>query len=412
MPRGKQRGKPSNRARTVEHEIAVQGMFEALETALEARDAETVQRAIQELKQHRTAAAKECERRLLKPRSSASVFLVDLLQTLTIPKHEAALHRVAKNRTAPDYVRFSAQRLAGWNTTDVAGQRLTFLDSLSNPTGILTSIASAEMTLSVDGIAAIEEVLRYLQAMPANRRLGVVANMADAMSESFTSLASALAHVDDPQLQELVIAWLREHSSGPTVGVLERVSRTAIDPGIRLAAAEAAFYSTGNAGRQATDREIEQIKLPAIGTTMLSNVDSDGEQIVVLSRERAPGWIGFVQLYWDDTTGVRDIFGVAYAPAESLEDIRDDFEAEGRGAVEASPGEVRGIFQAALEVSARTGHPLPPEFELWEPFIHDAWPVDDNESVETTELDDAPFAGRDDLVAASAELFEHEWFST
>jgi hypothetical protein len=125
-----------------------------------------------------------------------------------------------------------------------------------------------------------------------------------------------------------------------------------------------------------------------------------------------PGWVSYVQMFWDDTTGVRDIFGSALAPESVLEDIREEAEFEGQLVVEVSADVVRGIYQSALEVNARTGHPLPPHFELWEPYVHERWPIADDEPVETAELDDAPYRGRADLITESAALLEHEIFET
>lgn len=406
MPRGKQHGKPSNRAKAVEHEIAVKALFDRLDAALEQRDQEEVRATMAEVQKHGRAAAKECERRILKPRSEASALLVDLLRTIPGVDSNAALNRVAKNKTAPDYMRFAARRLIGWETSDVAFQRLKFLDSLRDPTGTLIAVASAKIPVSIDQLDSAEEVLRYLNALPAERRLAVVTEMTTSMPDTFAPLACMLAHVDDPRLQSLVIGWLRDRPSSVAAETLKRVARTTIDPDIRDLATEAA------AALEAQPRaaELEQRAFPPFHTALLSSVDSEGEQIAVFIRSSAPGLISCVQMFWDDTTGVRDVFGSSYAPEEYLEDIRDEAEIEGQLLVEVSPDVVRGVYQAALEVSARTGHPLPPQLELWEPFIHDIWPIPADEPVQTAELDDAPYAGRDDLVAASAELLAHEVF--
>jgi hypothetical protein len=64
----------------------------------------------------------------------------------------------------------------------------------------------------------------------------------------------------------------------------------------------------------------------------------------------------------------------------------------------------------AAEVNAAVRKAIPPAFEIWEPLFHEAEPPPIDEEVVFPELDDADYAGRDDLLNDSDELLDHLWF--
>src|SRR5690349_10390953 len=128
MPRGKQHGKATSRAKSFTREEAAREALDALETALDAEDPTTVAEVVERLSLLNAAAvAKECERRLIQPYSPASIILLNLLRTAGGYKSEEAMRRIANNQRAPDAIRIRAQRWAGWETTDVAFARMAFL---------------------------------------------------------------------------------------------------------------------------------------------------------------------------------------------------------------------------------------------------------------------------------------------
>jgi hypothetical protein len=88
------------------------------------------------------------------------------------------------------------------------------------------------------------------------------------------------------------------------------------------------------------------------------------------------------------------------------------FRAGGVDLVEVDLPSARGALAAAIATNAETGRPLPPAFELWEPFFHETYPLTPDESTTVPELDDALYALRADLVRRSAALLEHPFFES
>jgi hypothetical protein len=114
-----------------------------------------------------------------------------------------------------------------------------------------------------------------------------------------------------------------------------------------------------------------------------------------------------------DTWGIKDAFGHHRSPAgETAELTVEAFRAGGVDLVEVDLPSARGGLAAAIATNAATGRPLPPAFELWEPFFHETYPLTPDESTTVPELDDALYASRADLVRRSAALLEHPFFES
>jgi hypothetical protein len=114
--------------------------------------------------------------------------------------------------------------------------------------------------------------------------------------------------------------------------------------------------------------------------------------------------------FHSDEWGVKDVFGTNWAPDEQVEELLQGFADDELDLVELELAAARGALAAALETNAARDAPPPPEFELWAPHFHDAYPPAADEPVVAPELDDAPYAGRQELVRAGGELLDHPFF--
>src|SRR5437763_258820 len=72
----------------------------------------------------------------------------------------------------------------------------------------------------------------------------------------------------------------------------------------------------------------------------------------------------------------------------------------------------RRVLAAVLEVTAASGDGLPPEFELWEPLVHDAYRPPSGEPLAVPELDGGAYLGRRELVRSSGRLADHPFFES
>jgi hypothetical protein len=138
---------------------------------------------------------------------------------------------------------------------------------------------------------------------------------------------------------------------------------------------------------------------PEVDRVAMTEVDGEGGQAVLLTRCWDEHVGTSVNLLARDDWGIMGVHGLRQAPAEDLfEVVSGALEEEGLPLVDVDLAAARGAVLSALQANAATGHPVPCEFELWEPFLHDSFPPQDDEPVLAPELDDAPYARRRDLL--------------
>ena len=68
-------------------------------------------------------------------------------------------------------------------------------------------------------------------------------------------------------------------------------------------------------------------------------------------------------------------------PADQLESMLADFEAEGLTLVEVDVAAARGALAEAVAANVSTRHAIPPEYELWAPLYHESDPPPADEPV-------------------------------
>ncbi|MFN8516157.1 MAG: hypothetical protein U0841_26930 [Chloroflexia bacterium] len=106
---------------------------------------------------------------------------------------------------------------------------------------------------------------------------------------------------------------------------------------------------------------------------------------------------------------MKGAFGSTWVPRDEAEAMIEELEDSGVAMISVPLAAVRGALAGALAINGTLGQGLPPTYELWEPLLHDAYPPAPDEPV-TALLDDAPYAGRSDLIAETAALFAHPFF--
>jgi hypothetical protein len=217
-------------------------------------------------------------------------------------------------------------------------------------------------------------------------------------------------HSDDPEMTRAAVRELLRLRPPGSSGALERLAATARDEAIRAAAIDAArrlrLQSVG------PDVSAEPVSLPPVDRVQVSMLDGSGTQVVLIVRHLAPEALLFADFLVQDGWGVKGVFGSIRATPDVIEEFEMQFDEEATELVSVDLAAARGVIDAALQENAATGHSVPPEFEFWEMHLHDVYPPPAGEPVIMPELDDAPYAGRRDLLPAGAELPDHDAFES
>jgi hypothetical protein len=384
-------------------------VLDALDAALLGGDTAAVEALVERLWAARRQAPDVLTQRLIDGRAQVPAFAFQLLQGTAGSRAPTYLRRVAEHRTVPDIVRFGAQRRAGWPERGEAKRRRTFLDTLQDPEGTLVVAAGQATSTWPPEPEILEEVVGYLGVLSSERVQAVLHTAAAELGDPAAWLLRAALHLADPPAQRLALAELVHLRDPAAAGAIGRLARTARDPGVR-AEAEAALQRLGLHVVDAAPAE--PAPLPPLHRAVVSMVDGAGGQVIFVVRQSTPGVHLFADFFHNETVGIKDTFGRSQEIADEATDAIAAFEDTGLGTVEVDLAAVRGILAAAVEVNAATGHPLPPVFELWEPFVHETYPPPADELVAPAELDDAPYAGHQDLLRASGRLADHPYFES
>jgi hypothetical protein len=262
----------------------------------------------------------------------------------------------------------------------------------------------------------LEEVLAYLAVLPAERRRAIVqpASAEPELSPALPWLLRALLHLPDRALVRLSVGEVVRLRDRAAIGALGRLAATSQEVELR-AEAEAAQrrLRLQIVDRSSPAPEQEPIPWLPLDGVHLSAVDGAGAQVLLLVRRWEPGTRLVADVLLTDTWGIKDAFGHYRSPAgEAAELAAEAFRAGGVDLVEVDLPSARGALAEAIATNAATGRPLPPAFELWEPFFHETYPLTPDESTTVPELDDTLYASRADLVRRSAALLEHPFFES
>jgi hypothetical protein len=391
----------------------VEVLLDRFETALIDVDREQIEATSQrlwELSDGSSLPAEAITRRLIEGASQAPAMAFNMLEIVAGEQTPIYLLQIFDNRNAPDLTRFAAARRYGWPQRGEAKLRREFLDSLSDPDGTLVlAVRVATQSPLTDG-EVLEEVLGYLTALPSERRLAVVRRIVEEIGRPALRLFHALLHVKDTPLQREVLTHLASWREPGSIGPVERLAATARTKAVKAEAEKALVRLRLRDVTVGPDGVEVGKPLPPVFAAYLSLIDGDGGQIAVVIREMAEGLNAFLNVFSNEAFGIKDTIGKQTVPAELVDEMMEDFQIADLELIEVEPSAVRGAMVRAAEVNAATKKTIPPAYEIWEPLLHDAEPPPMDEETVFPELDDANYAGRDDLLNDSDELLDHLWF--
>lgn len=380
---------------------AIDQLLDQLDEGLANGDQSAVEAALPQVLAEQETAAQVLTQRLIEGRVRVPIFAFEILAGLAGPLAVDYFERIAGASEADDLVRFGAQRRLGWPERGENRQRLAFLDTLGDGEGTLVGVTAQAAETWPQNSETLQEVLGYLTAMPAKRRLALATRIADQALDSLPWLWHALLHAPDKGTQRLAIRVLSETQAPGASGPLGRLAQTTGDARLRAeaTAAQAAAPDT-NAPEE----------LPALGQALISMLDGDGGQVALVIRDLGPGICLLMNILHNERQGVKGAFGSTWVPRDEAEAMIEELEDSGVAMIGVPLAAVRGALDGALAINGTLGQGLPPTYELWEPLLHDTYPPAPDEPVTAPLLDDAPYAGRADLIEETAALFAHPFF--
>ncbi len=385
--------------------------LDALDQALQAGRQSEIALIAEQLSRHSKAAAQVLADRVRSGRARSAAIAFELLMGFAGQRAPALLKQIAADSAVPDIVRWGARRRAGWAKRGQAKARRAFLASLQDAEDTLvTAVAQAGAWAPPDG-EILTEVLEYLQVLAPKERLSVVRRAQAAKPVALPWLLRSLVHVEDPPLQTLCLDALVQSFDEAARGTLDRLVKTSRNAALVEAARAAARPQQIRVGAGvAQPPGHAEPPWPQVITARTTAVDVEGGQLVSVTRDLGGEREVFAGVYVSDDRGIADILGTYGRLSGSVEDLMREFRDLYTPDVEIDLPAARGILAAAVETAVAHGRALPPALELWEPYFHDTFPPAPDEPTIVTELDDARYSGRGDLVRRSVTLLDHQLF--
>jgi hypothetical protein len=392
----------------------VEALLTRIETAMFDPDREGLEAAVQrlvELSDESPLPAETLTRQLMDGTAKVPLIAFNLLETAAGDEYPVYLQRISDDRDVADLTRFAAQRRYGWPERGAAKLRRAFLETLEDADGTLVSALQVASAFPLPDAEVLEEVLGYLTAMPSDQRRRALSRIVEEVGRPALRLLHALLHVNDQATQRQVLTQLVAWREPASLGPVERIAATARTKGVKSEADKALTrLRLRDVTGGANGVDLGQ-PLPPVSGAFVSQLDGEGGQAVVVIHQLTDGVFSFSNFFHNEEFGIKDVFGKQTLPGELVEEMMDDFQYTEIELIEVDLAAVRGTLALAAQVNAARKKAIPPVYEIWEPLLHESEPPPIDEEVITPELDDAPYAGRDDLLAESDELLDHVWFA-
>ena len=388
---------------------ALEPLIERAERAVLAGDLATLRALVGQLWPDRHALPELLTRRLVEGRTRAPLLTLELLGGFAGRAAAPYLQRVADDAAVADLVRWSARRRLGWPERGQARRRLAFLAALRDPDRTLVEATAQATAAWPPDSELLDEVLAYLVALPATRRQGLLRRIATQLGARAGWLLHAALFLDDAASPRLALAEIARLRSPGAAEAVARLAATARTRQLRDVAATTAQRLR----LRVLDRPPPApASLPPLTEALLSALDGAGYQLACVVRQWPDGlcWVAYYLLHAEH--GLRAVGGLSRATADLLAAQLAGVQERGVALVAVDLPALRGAVRRALAQNAAARQHVPPNFELWEPALHDHYPPPTDEPVAAVLLDDREQVDRADLGSASAGLAEHPFFRT
>ena len=391
----------------------LQQMLDALDDAMLAGHDTKVDVLTRQLWRYRRQVPAALVTRLRTGRAQLPMLAFQLLADFAGSRTPTHLKRIAADLNVPDIVRWGARRRAGWSERGEAKARMKFLNSLQDADETLVEALDQASSWWPPEVGILHEVLAYVEIVPSARKLEIVQRAVAREVPELTWFLRSLLHVADSTVQHVCVEFLLRMGDHMAVGALDRLGQTTQDDALRQEASAAArrLQMRVVTSDDAQDTAASQRPWPEIDRILISEIDGDGGQLLMLTRRWTDEMRLLLTIFWKDHWGIKDAWGVFHQPADDLQEHFSTPPGEMTTMVPIDLPAARGILAAAMQATVAHQHAVPAALELWEPFLHDGFPAAVGEAVDAVELDDAPYGAQRDLVRRSATLLDHPTFA-
>ena len=391
-------------------EAEIEKLLDDVDEALFRSDEKRVEDLLGQIPMDHARIPEIIAERLIDGRAQIPLLAFEMLGTFAGEQTPKYLKRIAEDSGVADIVRLGARQRLGWAERGEAKRRLAFLDTLQDAEATLIETIGQADAMWPAAIDTFEEALGYLEAMPGKRRQDLLTRAVSELGVNAAWILKAALHIPDDKTQRIAMAELIKLRPAGAGAEIDRLTRTGRTKRIRSEAAAAYQRLSLHVVDSAPEEKGQPMEVPPVEQVLMSAIDGDGGQVIIVVRRWDEGAYMFADIFHNDHWGIKGAYGTDRAMPEQVAEIVTGLQEEDIGLIEVDLAAARGAMKMAIDVNAATGHTLPPNYALWEPLLHNTYPPPAEEPTIVPELDDAPYAGRNDLIRSSGKLADHEFF--
>jgi HEAT repeats len=358
-------------------------------------DADTLSHYFDRLDEEWTDGARDKVLNLLRTNdntahSAAAMILSELATDFDLEE----LEDFVADPTVGDLAKLTLAQVLNELGSEMAGEGI--IDYLNDPEAAMLQMQMRLLDLMGQSELGVESVLEDVLTMPMDRRLGFI---------------NWLGGSQDPRAARLLLPLLENQSSKvvtATIDAIEQLGTVAAKQAIpalnylltnssnrqlkqhaRAALGRLTMYLTP--GQEETAMEQLLQKQESLHEARVSFIDGSGAQMVMLAWKYSDGLLKSVNVFNQDTWGIKDCYGTDEMEAESWSELVESMEGEGFGSYQVSFDYCRALIADARAMNKRTRHKLPVAYAIWRPAIEGNEPSSKNGSTVKIMLDPCVF---------------------
>jgi hypothetical protein len=216
-------------------------------------------------------------------------------------------------------------------------------------------------------------------------------------------LFAALLHSEHDEVVLAAVDAIERLKEPAAISLLEERGQYDPSPQVRHAAGNAALRLQARIGDKTP--QPWQIPSPPLVHCLLSTIDGDGGQVLLMAREHPEGGLWMLDVMFNDHQGIKDSF-TGILDEEELQEMLFAFEPIDfvDVSLERARAEVTQAYQVTLDADRR----LPPPFVMWRSWLE--W--EDPRALEEFSLPSLDPARRDGFLAECGDLLDLDEFES
>ncbi len=350
-------------------------------------DPDTLSHYFDRLDEEWTHGAREKVLHLLKSHDhSAQTAAMHILSELATDFDLEELEEFVADPTVSDVAKLTLSPILKELGSEMAEEGI--IEYLNDPPAAVQQMQLRLLELVGDNEMGVEAILDDVTSMPVERRLSFVQWLGASNDARATTLLLPLLESQTGKVATAAIEALEQLgpiASTQAIPALNHLIATSSNRQLKQAARATLGRLTmqGTPGMEDTVMTEARQQLPQY-EARVSFVDGSGAQLMMLSWRRPDGLLKVLNVFYQDSWGIKDCYGLDEMDTEHWESLVASMNEKSFGCFVVPFAYCRSLISEARAINKRTRRKLPIAYFIWRPLIESEAPDEQPVSVATT----------------------------